>query len=238
MIRKNLPRELQSANEEVISSNEELQTLNEELETSKEEIESANEELITTNQELQTRNDLLDESYKFLEALTDTIHEPMMVLDKNLCIKSANRSFYKAFKVNEEETKGMLLYNLSQNQWNIPRLRKLLENIIPKNAHFHDYEVTYNVPGMGKKILLLNASRIIQNTNREQLILLAIHDVTELRLKTMQLLLKEKHAFQKQPTDRKAEQERLKNAVAASTNEIKIANATLVEKKMLNCKNE
>ncbi len=79
--------ELQSANEEIVSSNEELQSVNEELETSKEEIESANEELITTNQELQTRNDLLNESYDYSESIIATLHEPMIILDKNLRVK-------------------------------------------------------------------------------------------------------------------------------------------------------
>jgi two-component system CheB/CheR fusion protein len=115
--------ELQSSNEVVVSSNEELQTVNEELETSKEEIESANEELTTTNQELQTRNDLLNEAYDYSEALFATIHEPMIVLDKNLRVKSANKTFYKTFNVKVEETEGMLLYDLGNKQWNIPRLR-------------------------------------------------------------------------------------------------------------------
>lgn len=109
---ENFMQELQSANEEVVSSNEELQTLNEELETSKEEIESANEELTTTNQELQTRNDLLDESYNYSEAILATIHEPMIVLDKNLCVKSANSSFYKEFNVKEDEVRGIQLFNV------------------------------------------------------------------------------------------------------------------------------
>ena len=220
-------QDLQSANEEVVSSNEELQTLNEELETSKEEIESANEELITTNQELQTRNDLLDESYKFSEALTATIHEPMIVLDRNHCIKSANQSFYKEFNVREEEAQGVLLYNLGNNQWNIPRLRKLLENIIPKNSHFQNYEISFIIPEGGKRILLLNASRIVQKTNREQLILLAIHDVTEVRAKTLQLQLREKELFNKERSKGKEEKERLESAVKERTSELKIANETL-----------
>ena len=103
--------ELQSANEEAVSSNEELQTLNEELETSKEEIESSNEELTTTNQELQTRNDLLNEAYDYSEALFSTIHNPMIVLDKNLRVKSANQKFYEKFHVKEEDTEGVLLYD-------------------------------------------------------------------------------------------------------------------------------
>lgn len=135
--------ELQSANEEIVSSNEELQTVNEELETSKEEIESANEELTTTNQELQTRNDLLNEAYNYSEAVFATIHEPMLVLDKHLRVKSANKTFYTMFNVKEAETEGMLLFELGNKQWNIPRLRELLEDILPRNSHFHDFEITH-----------------------------------------------------------------------------------------------
>ena len=171
--------ELQSASEEVVSSNEELQTVNEELETSKEEIESANEELTTTNQELQTRNDLLNEAYGYSEAVFATIHEPMLVLDKNLRVKSANKTFYKIFNVNEENTEGILLYDLGNKQWNIPRLRELLEDLLPKNTHFHDFEITHTFPLIGEKTMLLNARRIIQKRNHEELILLAISDITE-----------------------------------------------------------
>jgi two-component system CheB/CheR fusion protein len=184
--------ELQSANEEVVSSNEELQTVNEELETSKEEIESANEELTTTNQELQTRNDLLNESYDYSEAVIATMHNPMLVLDKSLRVKSASKTFYKIFKVNEEETEGVLLYDLGNRQWNIPRLRELLEDILPKNSRFFDFEITHTFPLIGEKIMLLNASRIVQKTNHEELILLAIADVTEVRRKAMELQSKEK----------------------------------------------
>jgi len=171
--------ELQTANEEVVSSNEELQTVNEELETSKEEIESANEELTTTNQELQTRNDLLNEAYDYSEAVFATIHEPLIVLDKNLRVKSANKRFYKLYNTKVEETEGMLLYDLGNKQWNIPRLRELLEEILPRNTHFHDFEITHTFPGIGEKTMVLNARRIIQKRNHEELILLAIADVTE-----------------------------------------------------------
>ena len=183
--------ELQSANEEVVSSNEELQTVNEELETSKEEIESANEELTTTNQELQTRNDLLNESYDYSEAVLSTIHDPMIVLDKNLRVKSANKTFYKIFNVKEEETEGMLLYDLGNKQWNIPRLRELLEDILTRNSHFYDFEIKHSFPFIGEKIMLLNARRIIQKRNHEELILLAFADVTEVRKKALELQTKE-----------------------------------------------
>lgn len=180
--------ELQSANEEIVSSNEELQTVNEELETSKEEIQSANEELTTTNQELQTRNDLLNEAYDYSEALFATIHEPMLVLDKNLRVKSANKTFYQVFNVNKGETEGMLLYDLGNKQWNIPRLRELLEDILPKNSHFHDFEITHNFPFISEKTMLLNARRIVQKVNHEELILLAFTDVTEKKLFEKELI--------------------------------------------------
>ena len=185
--------ELQSANEEVVSSNEELQTVNEELGTSKEETESANEELAITNQELQTRNDLLNESYDYSEAIIATMHSPMVVLDKSLRVKSASKTFYKKFKVNEEETEGVLLYDLGNRQWNIPRLRELLEDILPKNSHFYDFEITHTFPFVGEKIMLLNASRIVHKTNHEELILLAFADVTEVR----------KHALEKEAAKKK-----------------------------------
>ena len=179
--------ELQSAGEEVVSSNEELQTVNEELETSKEEIESANEELIITNQELQTRNDLLNASYDYTEAVVATIHDSMIVLDKNLRIVSASKSFYKNFGVTDTETEGMLLYDLGNRQWNIPRLREFLEDILPKNSHFENFEVTHNFPHIGEKIMLLNASRITQKAKREPLILLSIQDVTDMRDKANEI---------------------------------------------------
>lgn len=224
---ENFTQELQSANEEVVSSNKELQTLNEELETSKEEIESANEELTTTNQELQTRNDLLDESYNYSEAITATIHEPMIVLDKNFCVKSANNSFYNEFNVKEEQVRGVKLFNVGNRQWNIPHLRKLLEEIIPKNSSFHDYEVSHNFPEIGEKVMLLNANRIIQKTNREPLILLAIRDITELRSKTKLLKEKEKELYEKEISVHKAEEKKLEAAVAQRTEELKTSNSAL-----------
>ena len=199
--------ELQSANEEIVSSNEELQTMNEELGTSKEETESANEELIITNQELQTRNDLLNESYIYSEAVVATMHNPMIFLDKSLRVKSASKVFYKNFKVTEEETEGVLLYDLGNRQWNIPRLRELLEDILPKNAHFHDFEITHTFPHIGERIMLLNASRIVHKTNHEELILLAFADFTDVRKHALEKSLKEKEALELQiETQKKVEE--------------------------------
>ncbi|MCW3072465.1 MAG: domain S-box protein [Bacteroidetes bacterium] len=171
--------ELQAANEEVVSTNEEFQTLNEELETSKEEIQATNEELISTNRELKMHNELLEESYNYSQTIIATIHEPMLVLDSNLHVKSANKSFYKKFLVTQEETEGMPLFELGNKQWNIPKLHELLATLLSKNTQFENLEVIHEFPGLGEKVMLLNASRIIQKTHREKLILLAIKDITE-----------------------------------------------------------
>ncbi|MBK7696777.1 MAG: PAS domain-containing protein [Saprospiraceae bacterium] len=227
---KAFAEELQSAHEEVVSSNEELQTVNEELETSKEEIESANEELTTTNQEMQTRIDLLNESYEYSDAIISTMHEPMLVLGKDLRVKSANKAFYKKFGVAEEETVGVLLYDLGNKQWNIPALRELLEDIIPKNSQFLNYEVKHTFLNLGEKIMSLNASRIIQKAHREQLILLIIADITEVRRLLMEKELREKELLKKEIFERKTEKLKLEKAVDTRTRELKEANASLVDK--------
>jgi two-component system CheB/CheR fusion protein len=222
--------ELQSANEEVVSSNEELQTVNEELETSKEEIESANEELTTTNQELQTRNDLLNESYEYSEAIVRTMHEPMLVLGKDLRVKSANKSFYKKFEVTEEQTEGVRLYDLGNGQWNIPALRELLEDIIPKNSQFYNYEVRHRFLNLGEKIMSLNANRIIQKAHREHLILLVISDITEVRQLLLEKELREKELLSKEIRERTEEKVKLESAVNERTQQLKEANESLEDK--------
>jgi two-component system CheB/CheR fusion protein len=172
--------ELQSANEEIVSSNEELQSINEELETSKEEVESANEELITINTELQVRNEQLAESYEYAEAVFNTIGESVLILDHELRVKTANQSFYKTFSVKEEDTEGVSIYELGNHQWDIPRLRGLLNDIVHQNVRFEGFEVRHSFPRIGEKIMLLNARKIVQKKNNlQQLILIAIKDITE-----------------------------------------------------------
>ena len=171
--------ELQSANEEIISSNEELQSLNEELETSKEEIESTNEELTTSNQELNARIVQIEELYTYYEGIISTVHEPVLILDRNIRVKSANSSFCKMFKVTEDDLLGVSIYKINNAEWNIPALRELLEDIIPKNNRFQDFEVEQTFEQIGLKTLLLNAHRIEQKNQNEDLIVLTIADITE-----------------------------------------------------------
>ena len=173
--------ELQSANEEIISSNEELQSMNEELETSKEEVESTNEELMTINTELQVRNEQLAESYEYAEAIFDTIREAVIVLGKDLRVKMANKAFYQIFKVYDRETEGHPLYELGNGQWDVLKLRRLLDEVINKNVSFVGLEIEHSFPVIGEKIMLLNARKIIQRIHRQEVILLAIEDITQER---------------------------------------------------------
>ena len=177
--REAMNEELQSANEEVVSSNEELQSINEELETSKEEIESTNEELQTINQELKSRNDQLAEAFNFADAIFTTMREALVVLDDECRIVRANRRFYKLFKTTEEETENRLIYEVGNRQWDIPRLRELLETIIPENSEFYNFEVHHVFEDIGEKIMILNARKIEQPAVKKKLILLAIEYLTQ-----------------------------------------------------------
>ncbi|MCD6013097.1 MAG: domain S-box protein [Flavipsychrobacter sp.] len=208
--------ELQAANEEIVSSNEEYQTLNEELETTKEEIEASNEELTSTNQELRMRNEMLVESNNFSEAIINTLHEPLLILNNNLEVKSANKAFYKVFNVHKDGTEGISVFELANKQWNIAELHDLLEKILLKNTSFYNFKVTHLFPGVGEKVLLLNASRIEQKSHGEQLILLAIDDITELT-HTQEL---EKQRLHKHIHAGKIQNEQLENAVKKRTKQI------------------
>jgi len=173
--------ELQSANEELLSGSEELQSLNEELETSKEEVQTSNEELIIVNQELYDRSEQLDLSRLYAESIVTTIREPLLILTRELKVRSANRAFYDKFQVIKEGTEGKLLFDLGNGQWDIPGLREMLEKILPQQTSIVDFEVAHNFPALGERIMLLNASRVIRDHKDEQSILLAIEDVTEKR---------------------------------------------------------
>src|SRR4030043_237972 len=113
------------------------------------------------------------------EDIVETARESLLVLDSELRVLIANRSFYHSFKVTPEETIKKLIYDLGNRQWDIPKLRTLLEEILPKDNMFDNYEVEHEFSGIGHKIMLLNARRITEKEIGSQLILLAIEDVTE-----------------------------------------------------------
>jgi len=113
------------------------------------------------------------------EDIVETVREPLIVLDADLRVLSANSSFYAAFRVLPGETIGRLIYDLGNRQWDIPGLRTLLEDILPENNKFDDYEVDHVFSGVGHKIMLLNARRIMHKEIGSQKILLAIEDITD-----------------------------------------------------------
>ncbi len=115
------------------------------------------------------------------EDIVATVREPLIVLDSELRVISANRSFYKSFKVTPKETVGNLIYDLGNRQWDIPKLRTLLEEILPKDNKFDDYEVEHTFSNIGLKTMLLNARRITHKEIGSQMILLAIEDITKFR---------------------------------------------------------
>jgi len=113
------------------------------------------------------------------ENIVNTVREPLIVLDGDLRIISANDAFYNMFQVSKEKTEQQLIYEIGNQQWDIPKLRELLEDILPKNTHFNDYEVDHSFPTIGHKTMLLNARRVIAVSGQKPLILLAIEDITK-----------------------------------------------------------
>jgi PAS domain S-box-containing protein len=124
-------------------------------------------------------NRQLKEALDYAENIVSTIREPLLVLDNDLRIISANKSFYRKFLTTPAETEGKFIYELANGQWNIPKLRNLLENILPKNTSFENYEVDHEFPNLGRREMLLNARRIHDGGSDAQKILLAIEDITE-----------------------------------------------------------
>ena len=116
---------------------------------------------------------------KIHNSILGSIREPLILLDPGLKVVTANPSFYRTFNVKPDETEGVLIYDLGNRQWDIPNLRKLLEDILPHNTNFHDFEVEHDFETIGRKIMHLNARRIYDQDNQTQLILLAIEDVTD-----------------------------------------------------------
>jgi len=122
--------------------------------------------------------DELKNALEFSNSILDTMREPMIVLDGDLIVQTANQAFYRVFQVNREQTDGKMIFDLGNGQWDIPELRKLLGEILPKNSHFDDFLVEHDFPGIGKRKILLNARRLQLNQGTRN-ILLAMEDVTE-----------------------------------------------------------
>jgi two-component system, chemotaxis family, CheB/CheR fusion protein len=114
----------------------------------------------------------------YAQSIIDTIRESIIVLDEGLKVVSVNKSFCKTFHVTKKNTEGQLIYKLGKGQWDVPELRKLLENILSKDEIFNDYKLEYKFPNIGTRVMLLNARRIQDEPGSTQRILLAMEDIT------------------------------------------------------------
>ena len=155
-----------------------------------------------TRKELEVIKVAADEASEFAESVINTVREPLIALDKDLRVVSVSRSFYDFFKVKPEDTVGQLIYDLGNKQWDIPKLRELLEEILPQKTSFDNYEVEHDFATIGKRIMLLNARQIQQRSGKKSILLLAIEDITERKdaekkikalLAEKELILKEVH---------------------------------------------
>lgn len=134
-----------------------------------------------TERKVEERTRMYRESQEYLSSIVETIRESLVVMDKDYKILSANNHFLNTFKVSINETKGKILYNLGNGQWDIPELRTMMEEILPTNNPVLDYEVEHDFPHIGRKLMLLNAHRIELEGRYKDWILLAIEDITEQR---------------------------------------------------------
>lgn len=126
---------------------------------------------------------IMHSEQQYAENIFETIREPLIVLDQELRLVSANSAFYKKFKVTKKQSIGKLIYRLGNGQWNIPKLRLLLEDILPHSSHLDNFEVEHEFEDIGKKVMLLNARRV----DHVKLILLAIEDITDRTVKEREL---------------------------------------------------
>ena len=131
-----------------------------------------------TRLEVQKLQVKADEVSRFAQSVIDTIREPLLSLDQDLRVVTASRAFCDFFKVKPEDTVGQLVYDLGNKQWDIPKLRELLEEILPRKTTFDDYEVEHDFATIGRRTMLLNARQINQAQGARRIILLAIEDIT------------------------------------------------------------
>jgi two-component system CheB/CheR fusion protein len=127
--------------------------------------------------ELKRMEKKTDDALQFSESIVTTVRESLVVLDADMRVVSANRSFYRTFEMNAEDTEGKLFYTLDNGQWDIPELRDLLEEILPEKTEMDDFKVEHEFERIGKRTMLLNARRLESETDSRR-ILLAIEDIT------------------------------------------------------------
>jgi len=131
--------------------------------------------------ETREQRETIRKTLSYVEAVIATMREPFLILDAGLRIVNVNDAFYRVFKASPADTKGKLIYELGDRQWDIPLLRELLEKVLSRNDEFNDFQVEHDFPQIGRRTMLLNARRLVEQGSQDR-ILLAIGDVTERKL--------------------------------------------------------
>lgn len=144
--------------------------------------------------------------WTYIKTVVDVVHEPVLILDADLRVIAANASFYKTFQVKAKDTEKTVVYELGNGQWNIPDLRRLLEDILPRKTFFRGFEVTHKFPSIGDKVMILNARQIFCKNDSKfddcpPIILLAIEDITEM-MTVAQKLADHTAMFEKKVTEK------------------------------------
>jgi len=124
----------------------------------------------------------VQDAREYAENIVETVREPLVVMNSDLRILTANHSFYETFKVTSENTIGHFIYDVGNRQWDIPKLRILLEEILPLDTVINGYEVEHDFPDIGRKTILLNARQIFREKIGSRIILLAMEDITSRKL--------------------------------------------------------
>src|SRR3954449_3148720 len=131
------------------------------------------------------------------KAIVDTVREPLLVLDRDLRIIAASRSFYLTFEMTRQVTQGRKIFDLDEGVWKIPELRLLLEKIVPEHGVMEGFEVERDFPRIGRRAMLLNARKVFYEGNGHTTILLGFEDATERRRteRALQRLLEQKEVL-------------------------------------------
>jgi len=168
------------------------------------------------------------EAQIYAQNIVETIREPLLILDGALKVVSANKAFYRNFKVDKKETQGRFVYDLGNGQWDIPQLRKLLKEVITKKNTFNDYEIAHKFETIGEKTMLLNARRIPPTPAKPRIILLAIEDVTAYR----KLQLENASDSRKQAQKRAAQLDALNKKLKEKISELEVFNKAAIGREL------
>lgn len=178
----------------------------------------------------------VSEARLYAENIVETVREPLLIMDGELRVFSANKAFFETFKVRSGDTLGQFIYDLGNGQWNIPGLRKLLREIITKRNTLDDYEMEHNFESIGRKIMLLNARRIPPTPAKPKIILLAIEDITERKSMQQQI----KVGLEKKVEERTKELDAVNQQLKEKIVDLEVINKAAIgrELKMIELKKE